>query len=344
MNFFELIFVNRLNNRFIIKNLNYKLFLVIIIIIFIIFSRFTRDYSAYSSYLNLSDEELISILKNNYIEPLFIFIVLFVKKLFLGNELVFFSLFIIVIMLIINKSIIKYSENKLISLFILFSFYGPILITQLRQSIAVALFLLGLEDIINKNPKKYFIKISVCFLSHFSSVVLYPIYFIKTSKINKIFYFSLPIIGYLLGEIIDYEHFYFILENVFPKNFSIRSKLYFNESFLKLLRINRFNFFIILLLIIFYLTLLINLVNKKEFILFIKLIGIGLFFWFLFYKIPVISFRITNYFFIVFCILIANIENSIRDIRLRHIILFLLIVISSLSIYLAFENKMFIIP
>lgn len=78
------------------------------------------------------------------------------------------------------------SETPVYSYFMFFTLFGTFQMTGVRQSCAMAIFLLAYKYIKEKKPIKYLLMIGVAYLFHKSAIVLLPIYWFKNRKIRKI--------------------------------------------------------------------------------------------------------------------------------------------------------------
>ena len=112
--------------------------------------------------------------------------------------------------------------------------------------------MLAIQDIVNRNLKKFIIKVLFASLFHYSAIVMLPLYFLNLRKIS-IIYFFLPVIGLFLA--------YFGLSKILLLNFTdflpefLSYKLRIYLSLLELgehKEINIFNFFYSSLLILLY--------------------------------------------------------------------------------------------
>ena len=78
------------------------------------------------------------------------------------------------------------SETPVYSYFMFFTIFGTFQMTGVRQSCAMAVFLMAYRYIKEKKIVKYLLMIGLAYLFHKSAVVLLPIYWFKNRKIRKI--------------------------------------------------------------------------------------------------------------------------------------------------------------
>ncbi|MGI2030313.1 EpsG family protein [Endozoicomonas acroporae] len=99
-------------------------------------------------------------------------------ELFDGSKIPFLMFISSIVLILTYSSIIKYSENKTLSLFcfLMLGFY-TFHFNGARQAIAIAIFLFSLRYVLNSNPKKYFACLFVGFLFHKSILICMPFYY-----------------------------------------------------------------------------------------------------------------------------------------------------------------------
>jgi len=169
-----------------------------------------NDYSSYVGhfwYINNA---------NGFITPDYI-VFEFLSYVFSFSEYgyigVFSLYFIFTFSLIFN--FLKKNNIVLWGLFVFFTF-GMFFdsLDRIRQVAALAVFIYTFEDIEKNNFFRFFIKIIVASLFHFSAFILLPFYFIAKLPINKIIsflWFFILLIGFLLGlwsNLIEYIYSY----------------------------------------------------------------------------------------------------------------------------------------
>lgn len=233
------------------------------------------------------------------VEPTFWIINQFNQILFDGNIQTFFLIYAIIGIAIKIFAISNISLYPLFSIFTYFCLYFILYdMTAIRVSVAIGFFLWAIPDILNKNLKYYLFKMILAISFHYSALIMVFLYFINPNKINKKFYFLVPIILFLLSFIsenivvvINY------LSSLFPVYIEWKIKAYITlleDSTYN--TINRFNPFIISLFFIYCISLLnINKFKQKISILLVKLLGLQISIFYLFYAIPPMAGRIPQF-------------------------------------------------
>ncbi len=95
--------------------------------------------------------------------------------------------------------------------------------TQIRVGIATGILLLSIKPCYNRNLKSFILHIlSACFF-HYSSIVFFPLYFLKTKSLNKTFWLFMIGLGYFLAiiniDILKLTHLssYFVKVELYTK-------------------------------------------------------------------------------------------------------------------------------
>ncbi len=275
------------------------LFFFIFFIILLLNSLFLTQFSPdFHGYLNLFHQSHYNFLAY---EPTFYLIVYLNNNFFNGYWFTFYLFYESFILFLFIVAIKKYSENIFLSFLIFSIVFLPLLtITQIRQGVSVGLFIIAIEDIVNRKPIKYYFKIILAILFHYSSIILIPLYFIKPNKINKLFYFLLPLIGIFIYKFLLNINTITFLNKLMPIFIQARMNSYilFTKKHINgYNKINLLSFYHTTLFLIYLVSIfIIDMKNKTE-IVWVKILGIGFFFWFSFANIPILSFRINNFFF-----------------------------------------------
>ena len=198
------------------------------------------------------------IIKFDYtlIEPAFVLIVK-LSYSFFGEE--YYQRAVLVIFAILHISILSYALYKLskypiYSLLLYLLLFYPILgLTQIRYSILVSLFLLSIPDIINRNIIRFYIKIFIAILFHYSGILFFIFYFLNPNVINKTKYFLLLLISAmmpLLNPIFVKLILFFNNNDFFPEY--VNNKIYHNFILHEdKLSFSVFNIFIIFIIYIY---------------------------------------------------------------------------------------------
>lgn len=311
-------------------------FVIILISLGVYLSRYSPDYENYIAPLNISFKQF-DIIK---FEPTFWGIVYINQILFGANRLTFYAIYEICTTILFITAIKKYSCNYSLSLLIFILLFFPNnVIIQIRQGVAIGIFLHAIDDILKRRPLNYFLKIVIAVLFHYSSVFLFTLYLLKPNKINKIFYFLLPFIGFVASyTIISLE---FLENNTFflPSFLSFKFTEYINAlklygETISINRINLINMFSLTLIVVYYFIFFLLKIKSKIYIMFFKLLGVSIFCWFFFSKLPVVSFRITNYLNPVVIFLLPLICNKFKEKNIVSIFIVIYVVILFINIYI----------
>ncbi|HOK63557.1 MAG TPA: EpsG family protein [Soehngenia sp.] len=265
----------------------------------------------------------ISLSEANFIdkEPAFWIINELNKILFGGNEQTFFLIFAILGVSLKLIAIRKYSLLPILSIFTYVSMYFVLHeMTQIRAGVATAIFLFALEDIKNRNFKGYFLKTILAMLFHYSAIIMLLVYFINPNKLNTKLFLTLPILGIILGILLaifkDISLSIFSnITSVLPQFIGSKIELYILLLYDgKFSDINIFNFLYLSLIFIYYFSLLNYRKMKSQYdIIFIKISGIMLFSFYFFTFLPVLAFRVSEFFGVIFIFLIPHVLLTIKQ-------------------------------
>lgn len=187
------------------KYIQYLLFIWCIILIFIAGLRVdTADYKAYVNLFNWTPD-IIDIIMNNqwdfFIstrEEIGYLLLNSLVKLFTDESSFLFLIVATISISLYYKCIKAYAIYPLISLLIYFSFiYCVKELAQIRQGIAIAIFLYSLRYLIDNNFKKFILCIwlASCFhLSIWAMIFIYPLRKIKINTINIFIFFMMSLL------------------------------------------------------------------------------------------------------------------------------------------------------
>jgi hypothetical protein len=247
--------------------------------------------------LNLDPNEFNLIDK----EPGFWLILLFSRLLFVdqlqGLFLVFASLSVIFKLRFIKK----YSSFPMLSVLLYISFFYVLHeLTQIRTGIATAIFLFALYDLSSGQRSKFFIKIFISCLFHYSAIVAFLLPII-ISRYRVGFFMALPFIGiisFYLSPIVDLFH---LIITYAAGSFGggLLEKI---EIYLNLLeigehdKINVYNvLYIFLLFSHIYISASIKSVCNNLALLLYKVQSLAIFAFFFAHSVPVVAFRISEF-------------------------------------------------
>lgn len=183
--------------------------------------------------------------------------------------------------------------------------------TQIRAAVASGFLLLSIPHIVDRDFKKFAKYVLLAMLFHYSAIVLAPLYFLNTKKIDKAVYIGLMIIAIILA-VTKFTPFDFILK--FDLGiYTDKIKTYLIGQQWEKREINIFNFSIIIqiALSLFFIFSAEKTDNKYAVIL-TKIYALGVVIFYLFSSAPVIAFRLSDLFGMVQIILIPYIFYLIR--------------------------------
>ncbi|MEE9684328.1 EpsG family protein [Lelliottia amnigena] len=256
-------------------------------------------------------------------EPSFNLLQLLNEIIFSGSTTSFFLIFAVLGVALKIYAIQKGSDYPLLS-FVLYVFFYYILhdLTQIRVGVASALFLLAINDKINNHKRKAIIKIIIAVSFHYSAIIGLLLFILNGKRFNKLLYFILPTIGILLSILLTTNTFSIAtayMPSVFAQKINTYIILQDRGSFNK---INLFNFYYSGLLLIYYSLIFIIKENDFKNILYLKFLGFGLFFFYALSFLPVLAFRISEFYCIVIIILFANVSKYFKQLYLFQALIF----------------------
>lgn len=187
------------------KYIQYLLFIWCIILIFIAGLRVdTADYKAYVNLFNWTPDIIDTIINNQWDffistrEEIGYLLLNSLVKLFTDESSFLFLIVATISISLYYKCIKAYAIYPLISLLIYFSFiYCVKELAQIRQGIAIAIFLYSLRYLIDNNFKKFILCIwlASCFhLSIWAMIFIYPLRKIKINIINIFIFFMMSLL------------------------------------------------------------------------------------------------------------------------------------------------------
>ncbi len=224
----------------------------------------------------------------------------------------------------------KLTELWIFSILIYFSYFFILHeMTQIRIGVAVGFILLSIKYIEEKNIKYYVITLLAAVFFHYSALIMLPLYFLHKDRINKIFYFLIPI-AYLLY-FLDFNIVKVIGYLDFTKKYDFYKSLAPNNH------INVFGYWQLLRclfcgVLLWKLPLLLS--NNKYAAILTKFYILSCFFLVVFASIPSIASRISEMFASVECILLPFLIYLLKNKKVGMIaVYFIAIVMLSMSLY-----------
>lgn len=267
-----------------------------------------RDYSEYRRYY----EGIKSTGNFFLVEPTFVLITLITP-----NIEWLMMIYAVLGVSIILVGIKRLTEFYFISLLIYFS--GSFILhemTQIRVGVAAGLLLLCIGPLYDRNFFKFLIIAIIAATFHYSALIILPLYFLQTNKLNLALYSAIIPICYLLHAL--GIHFSSLLL-LFPAGETIQQKLLIQTQAWsgtgKSFQINVFNIIQLLRIILVYVFLWkAELLQKsnKYFTVLLKINILSIASFVIFADVPVFSFRISELLGIVEIILVPMIFYILR--------------------------------
>ena len=182
---------------YIFKN---KIFTYLSLLIIVLISGFRYevgyDYTNYVSFFLGYDLE--------YLEPLFVFILILLKNIWDDPQIMFFT-FSLATILITYKAIKKLGSSERMGIMIYLLIPGLYLnsFSIVRQSIAISLFFLGIFYLYENKKIKYFTIGIIAILLHFSAIIPFVFMWIfkkwVTKKLNIVFHFTFLSVAFIIA-------------------------------------------------------------------------------------------------------------------------------------------------
>lgn len=317
-------------------NKNKNIFLMWSAIILIVFSSirgdFTADYSnyeiVYNRYMDFSMYEIIRF-QHGY-EVLYIILNKVVYYTFNSYSFLVFLISCFVVFLNI-RFIKKYSKNVFLSV-LMFYTIGVYLLSfnLMRQSIAISVFLLSLDALIEKRFYKYIFYTLLASLFHLSAIFMIPMYTILNVKKRK---HVLVVLLISLVAFIGLNNIVLLVQNYFYSYYSEDSYGMYGYSFKSVLLP------VLLIILASFLRFLTSENSEQEHVYFNMLL-MYLIFSLFGLKIMNVQ-RISFYFLSGSVILVPNLINKLPIKNERKTFTFILIIFLLAYLYFAFNNTGF---
>ena len=310
------------------------IFLFLSFLVLFLFSglRYNIGYDYSYTYVRLYNYLAMGYEISHY-EPLFLLLNKFVFLVFDNVDFVFLISSFLTIG-IVYLAIKKQSSIVPLSIFLLigsrFYFYS---FTQVRQYIAIAIFLYAIKYIETKNIKKYMILIIIASLFHKLALAYIPIYFLSNIRLTKKKYITLSILSILVGGL-------FI-----PLYSNLATHFFADYNFISINPDSISSVFIIIALFVWILTIFYydNIKENNYNNIYIIMQLVLMFMIFSTYKITD-SYRIVALFSYHTIFLIPNLIKSIKIKDMKFIVLFLIVLLYSFSAILYLKNDTSMIP
>jgi hypothetical protein len=249
-------------------------------------------------------------------EPAFWIIVKVNELLFSGQLQGLFLIFALLGVTVKLYAVRKTSLVPWFSLLLYISFYYSLHeLTQIRVGVASGLLLLGIYDFAKGSLYSYFAKFVVAVCFHYSAFVMLVILLLRREYVNRPFFIALPLVGLVLCQFFPLNRILEIFIPYLPSFVSTKLGIYLHLMSLgQYSDINIFNLYYNFLLA-FYLVLVIlsRRLNSSVDVVMLKLLGVMLFCFYFFSPVPVLAFRISEFFGVVIIILLANVSVLVKQ-------------------------------
>lgn len=263
-------------------------------------------------------------------EPAFIFFAFISKAFFDESVRSVFVMYAFFAIFIKTYAIARYSQNIFLSIVI---YAGMFFIlhdmTQIRVGLASAFFLLSIPDLIDNNKKSYLFKIFLSCLCHFSAVVLLPLVFLSSKKINFRVILSAPVIMLVFTLIIgDMNNILISLFSYLPAPLSTKAISYIigmqelgrfdSVNVFSKFTLSAFVFFIVYI----YACYKTKIMNPDD-VIYLKLFSVMLTIFYLFSSVPVLASRTFELFAVSFIFSLPAIAMKFKPSWFISFIIFL---------------------
>ena len=148
----------------------------------------------YKMYQWLYDEEIY------VVEPTFTAISLITRYLLGGNIVWLFLIYAVIGVGIKFIAIKRLSPLIFLSVLIYVSDFFPLQeMAQMRAGVATGIMLLAIDPLYERKGKKFALLTFIAFPFHISSIVMIPLLFLNPYKINKKFWVTIILVGYIIA-------------------------------------------------------------------------------------------------------------------------------------------------
>ena len=173
-------------------------------LILFLFSALRYDISFDYSYTYVPSYYRIIAGHQTYFEPAFVLLNKIVYAFF-NNVDYLFIISSFITLYLVYSSVKNFSSNFFISTIMLFAtrFY-LYSFGQIRQYIAIAIFIYAIKYIIKKDIKKYFMLILIACLFHKTAIIYFPIYFVNKFKLSRKLYILVIVLSPIFSPILNF--------------------------------------------------------------------------------------------------------------------------------------------
>jgi hypothetical protein len=177
------------------KNL---IFILIGVVLFIV-AGFRPAYADrdYDNYIDFFDQNLT--FGDSIVEPSFILISIIIHKFLFAKPIFVFIIYAFIAICLKLLAIKQLSKFQFISLLLYFSYLFILQdMTQIRAGVATAFLLLCIKPLYERNLWRFFLFGSLAILFHYSAIIVLPLWFFNSQKINRWAYGLSIIFSYFL--------------------------------------------------------------------------------------------------------------------------------------------------
>lgn len=319
---------NKFGQYFPLEKWNYYFFGITLLLILIAGFRpvgFDKDSIAYIAFLTtpFSNADFM------YKEISFWIINELNRILFSSNERSLLLIYAIIGVSLKGIVVFRYSDKKLLSLY---AYIGLFFIfqemTTIRAGVAIGFLFLSVQDIIDRNFKKFFIKYLFAVSFHYSAIIFLFIYFLNPNKINRMVYLIIPVLGIIFMQLEIIKDFVYIIATHLPPLLSTKILSRYDPSNIEAMtkgRVINIGHISLLFLLYFHV---VFIDRKKSTIIFLKMLSIGFFILFSFSYVEIFAYRLANYMFFTLVFLIPLTIEKVKLKRTVHVMIFVFLTYS----------------
>jgi len=247
-------------------------------------------------------------------EPMFWVINEFNHSFLSGQYTTFFLVFAFIGTFLKLLSIYKMSKAPYLSLALyIFLYFIVHEMTQIRTGVAAGLFLLAINDYFKKDMRSYFLMISLASLFHYSAILGLLLLLFKRDSFRPLNYIFLLAASFI-SSVFNMGNPISLIMSFLPDFLGLKLRLYMNLlEDNKSWEFNKLNHYY-LSLIVMSMFLILNhkkIIDKSD-ILLLKIFIFGVASFYFLSSIPVIAFRVSEFYLVVSIILLPNLRSAFK--------------------------------
>lgn len=249
-------------------------------------------------------------------EPAFVLLVWLNSQLFGGDTTTFFLIFAVLgvglKLLALRRQALFPLDSVLLYICLYFVLHE---MTQIRAGVAAGILLLAMPDIMQRNSRAFLAKLLLAMCFHYSAVFMAPLYFLSTTRLNRIAYLLLPALGLMASLFVSLDLILSVLSPVLPGPVTgmlthYQTAMSMNEtSAATPLNVYFGSLWFFYTIGVFSL----SGAGRPQDILLIKVLGVGLAAFYSLLQFPVAAFRVAEMLGIVALIVLPNIAERFRN-------------------------------